>query len=803
MATIKYDLPLIPLRDVVVFPGVVSTLFVGRNKSINALNAAMASEKKIILSAQKDGSLDAPLFDDLYKVATIANILQLIKLPDGTVKVLVEGSHRAQMQSLESDDKFSKVRVSLIAESKIDPKDGENLSRFIKAKFHDFIKITKKIAPEVLASIDALDDLSRIIDSIAGHLPMEIKQKQEILETADFQLRAEILIAYIESQLDVMDVDKRIRDRVKGQMEKSQREYYLNEQIKAAQKELGDISEEGDELTQLEESISNAGMSKEALKKANNEFTKFKQMSPMSAEASVVRSYLDWLTGIPWKKRSKVKSHLGSATEILNEDHFGLDEVKERILEYLAVQQRVKKLKAPVLCLVGPPGVGKTSLGKSIARATNRKFARMSLGGVRDEAEIRGHRRTYIGSMPGKIIQKLSKVEVKNPLFLLDEIDKMGMDHRGDPASALLEVLDPEQNNTFSDHYLEVDFDLSEVMFVCTANSLNIPGPLLDRMEIIRLPGYIEDEKLNIAKQYLIPKQLERNGLDDKEVKLSDKSILDIVRYYTREAGVRGLERQIAKIFRKSVKERVLADPKKTKSSINITPKNLEKYCGVQKFKFGQADIEDIVGKVSGLAWTEVGGELLTIESSYVPGKGQVIKTGSLGDVMQESIQAALTVVRSRSEKLGIPSNFYEKYDVHIHVPDGATPKDGPSAGVGMCTALISVFTGIPVRSDTAMTGEITLHGQVTKIGGLKEKLLAAKRGGIKRVIIPEDNAADLKEIPSQITHALEILPIRWVDEAITHALTSEPKPLTKKGTGKNINKTKSSNIRSSSRNPH
>ena len=803
MATIKYDLPLIPLRDVVVFPGVVSTLFVGRNKSINALNAAMASEKKIILSAQKDGSLDAPLFDDLYKVATIANILQLIKLPDGTVKVLVEGSHRAQMQSLESDDKFSKVRVSLIAESKIDPKDGENLSRFIKAKFHDFIKITKKIAPEVLASIDALDDLSRIIDSIAGHLPMEIKQKQEILETADFQLRAEILIAYIESQLDVMDVDKRIRNRVKGQMEKSQREYYLNEQIKAAQKELGDISEEGDELTQLEESISKAGMSKEALKKANNEFTKFKQMSPMSAEASVVRSYLDWLTGYPWKKRSKVKSHLGSATEILNEDHFGLDEVKERILEYLAVQQRVKKLKAPVLCLVGPPGVGKTSLGKSIARATNRKFARMSLGGVRDEAEIRGHRRTYIGSMPGKIIQKLSKVEVKNPLFLLDEIDKMGMDHRGDPASALLEVLDPEQNNTFSDHYLEVDFDLSEVMFVCTANSLNIPGPLLDRMEIIRLPGYIEDEKLNIAKQYLIPKQLERNGLDDKEVKLSDKSILDIVRYYTREAGVRGLERQIAKIFRKSVKERVLADPKKTKSSINITPKNLEKYCGVQKFKFGQADIEDIVGKVSGLAWTEVGGELLIIESSYVPGKGQVIKTGSLGDVMQESIQAALTVVRSRSEKLGIPSNFYEKYDVHIHVPDGATPKDGPSAGVGMCTALISVFTGIPVRSDTAMTGEITLHGQVTKIGGLKEKLLAAKRGGIKRVIIPEDNAADLREIPSQITHALEILPIRWVDEAITHALTSEPKPLTKKGTGKNINKTKSSNIRSSSRNPH
>ena len=803
MANIKYDLPLIPLRDVVVFPGVVTTLFVGRNKSINALNAAMAGQKKIILAAQKDGSLDAPLFDDLYKIATIANILQLIKLPDGTVKVLVEGSHRAHMESLESDNKYSKVRASLITESLIDAKDGKNLAIFVKAKFHDYIKITKKIAPEVLASIDALDDLSRIIDSIAGQLPIEIKQKQEILEAADFQLRAEILIAFIDSQLDVMDVDKRIRNRVKGQMEKSQREYYLNEQIKAAQKELGDISEEGDEISQLEEDIAKAGMSKEALKKANTEFSKFKQMSPMSAEASVVRSYLDWLTTIPWKKKSKVKSNLKSATDTLNEDHFGLDEVKERILEYLAVQQRVKKLKAPVLCLVGPPGVGKTSLGKSIARATNRKFTRMSLGGVRDEAEIRGHRRTYIGSMPGKIIQKLSKVEVKNPLFLLDEIDKMGMDSRGDPASALLEVLDPEQNNTFSDHYLEVDFDLSEIMFVCTANSLNIPGPLLDRMEIIRLPGYIEDEKLSIAKQYLIPKQLERNGLDNSEVKLSDKSILDIVRYYTREAGVRGLERQIAKIFRKSVKERVLSNSKKSKSSINITPKNLEKYCGVAKFKYGEADIEDIVGKVAGLAWTEVGGELLTIESSYVPGKGQVIKTGSLGDVMQESIQAALTVVRSRSKNLGIPSNFYEKYDVHIHVPDGATPKDGPSAGVGMCTALISVFTGIPVRSDTAMTGEITLHGQVTKIGGLKEKLLAAKRAGIKRVIIPQDNAADLREIPSQITHALEILPVRWVDEAISLALTSEPKPSKKRISAKSLNKPKKSNTRASTRKPH
>ena len=803
MATIKYDLPLIPLRDVVIFPGVVSTLFVGRNKSINALNAAMAGEKKIILAAQKDGSIDAPLFDDLFKVASVANILQLIKLPDGTVKVLVEGAHRAQMESLESDQEFSKVRVGLIIEPKIDQKDGENLTRFVKAKFHDFIKLTKKIAPEVLASIDALDDLSRVIDSIAGHLPMDIKLKQEILETPDFQLRAEILITFIESQLDVMDVDKKVRNRVKGQMEKSQREYYLNEQIKAAQKELGDINEEEDELTQLESDIEKAGMSKEALKKAKNEFAKFKQMSPMSAEASVVRSYLDWLTAVPWKKKSKVKSDLKSAINILDEDHFGLDEVKERILEYLAVQQRVKKLKAPVICLVGPPGVGKTSLGKSIARATNRKFARMSLGGVRDESEIRGHRRTYIGSMPGKIIQKLSKVETKNPLFLLDEIDKMGMDHRGDPASALLEVLDPEQNNTFSDHYLEVDFDLSEVMFVCTANSLNIPRPLLDRMEIIRIPGYIEDEKLNIAKQYLIPKQLERNGLDEKEVKLSDPSILDIVRHYTREAGVRGLERQIAKIFRKSVKERVLSDSKKLKSSINITPKNLEKYCGVPKFTFGQADIENIVGKVSGLAWTEVGGELLTIETSYVPGKGRVIKTGSLGDVMQESIQAALTVVRSRSEKLGISADVYEKYDVHIHVPDGATPKDGPSAGVGMCTALISVFTGIPVRSDTAMTGEITLHGQVTKIGGLKEKLLAAKRGGIKRVIIPEENAADIREIPSQITHALEIIPVRWVDEVISQALISEPKPLKKKRASKNISKNKNIASRTSPSKAH
>src|SRR6056300_1312365 len=781
MTTIKYDLPLIPLRDVVVFPGVVSTLFVGRNKSINALNAAMAGEKKIILATQKDGSLDAPLFDDLFKVATIANILQLIKLPDGTVKVLVEGSHRANMDSLESDTKFSKVRVSLITESSIDPKDGENLARFIKAKFHDFIKITKKIAPEVLASIDALDDLSRIIDSIAGHLPMEIKQKQEILETPDFQLRAEILIAFIESQLDVMDVDKRIRNRVKGQMEKSQREYYLNEQIKAAQKELGDISEEGDEISQLEENIAKAGMSKEALKKANNEFTKFKQMSPMSAEASVVRSYLDWLTGIPWKKRSKVKSNLQSAIQILDEDHFGLDEVKERILEYLAVQQRVKKLKAPVLCLVGPPGVGKTSLGKSIARATNRKFARMSLGGVRDEAEIRGHRRTYIGSMPGKIIQKLSKVEVKNPLFLLDEIDKMGMDHRGDPASALLEVLDPEQNHTFNDHYLEVDFDLSEVMFVCTSNSMNMPAPLLDRMEIIRIPGYTEDEKLNIAKKYLVPKQIKNNGLGAKEIEVPDATLTDLIRYYTKEAGVRGLDREVSKLARKVVRRRIEDGHRKIggndSETMLITPDVLEDYSGVRKYTYGLKETEDRIGQVTGLAWTSVGGELLTIEAVAMPGKGKQIRTGSLGDVMQESIQAALTVARSRAVSLGIDPNFHEKMDLHIHVPEGATPKDGPSAGIGMCTALVSVLANVPVKADVAMTGEITLRGQVLQIGGLKEKLLAAHRGGIKTVIIPEENVSDLKEIPDNVKADLEIKAVSWIDQVFDIALAYIPEP--------------------------
>jgi ATP-dependent Lon protease len=774
MPSVKYDLPLLPLRDVVVFPGNVTTLFVGREPSINALNQAMAANKKILLGTQIDGSIDNPSFDEIYKVQTLATILQLIKLPDGTVKLLVEGDHRCEALKALKEKDFLKAQVKIIPESQLDPADNKNLCNFIKGKFGDFIKLTKKVAPEVLSSIDAFDDVTRVIDSVASHLPISISDAQSILECEDLSKRADMLISLIQGQIDAVDVDKKIRDRVKKQMEKSQREYYLNEQIKAAQKELGDITDEGDEISQLETQIQKSGMPKEALKKAMSEFSKFKLMSPMSAEASVVRSYLDWVSNLPWKKKSKIKSNIKNALSVLDNDHYGLEEIKERILEYLAVQKRVKKLKAPVLCLVGPPGVGKTSLGQSIASATNRKFIRMSLGGVRDEAEIRGHRRTYIGSMPGKIIQKISKADSKNPLFLLDEIDKMGMDFRGDPASALLEVLDPEQNSTFSDHYLEIDFDLSEVMFVCTANSLNIPGPLLDRMEIIRIPGYIEDEKLNIAKQYLIPKQLERNGLGSNEVNFDDKAILDLIRYYTREAGVRGLERQISKVLRKSVKEIELSSKKLPQNK--VTSNNLEKYNGVRKFQFGTADKEDSIGKLAGLAWTEVGGELLTIEASKVPGKGRIIKTGSLGDVMQESIQAALTVVRSRSKILGLNPSFHEKLDIHIHVPEGATPKDGPSAGIGMCTALISVLTDIPIRSDTAMTGEITLHGQVLKIGGLKEKLLAAKRAGIKQVIIPEENYPELKEFPKQITKALKIHPVKWIDEVISLALTSEPK---------------------------
>ena len=780
MSNLKIDLPLIPLRDVVVFPGIVTTLFVGRPKSVEALNAAMSSNKKLVLVSQKDAAHENPNMSDLYQFASISNLLQLIKLPDGTMKVLVEGYKRCRIDKINDNDSYTVATVIEQDDTVLKDNESANLVRLIKAKFEDYIGITKRIPPEIVSTVDSLDDISRLIDTITGHLPIETSKKQDILESVDLKIRAEKILTFIESQLDVVDVEKKVRDRVKKQMEKSQREYYLNEQIKAAQKELGEIGEEGDELENLEKKIHKVGMTKEALKKAKSELAKFKHMAPSSAEASVVRTYLDCLVDVPWKKKSKIKTDIKASMEILEEDHYGLEEVKERIVEYLAVQKRVKSMKAPVLCLVGPPGVGKTSLGESIARATNRKFVRMSLGGVRDESEIRGHRRTYIGSMPGKIIQKLSKVGVKNPLFLLDEIDKIGMDHRGDPASALLEVLDPEQNNTFSDHYLEVDYDLSEVMFVCTANSLNIPTPLLDRMEIIRIPGYIEDEKINIADKYLLPKQMTRNGLEQKEFKFNKDVILSLIRYYTREAGVRGLERQIAKILRKIVKERLVTDKKTSKPTI-VNAKNLEKYSGVKKFKYGVAEKDNAIGQVTGLAWTEVGGELLTIEASHIDGKGRVIKTGSLGDVMQESIQAALTVVRSRAESLGIKPNFYEKYDVHIHVPEGATPKDGPSAGGAMAISLISIFTGIPVKADTAMTGEITLRGQILKIGGLKEKLLAAKRGGIKNVIIPKENEPDLQEIPKQITKSLNIIPVEWIDDVISAALVEEPTPLPKK----------------------
>ena len=784
MSNIKSDLPLIPLRDVVVFPGVVTTLFVGRSKSVEALNLAMSSNKKLVLVSQKDASNEDPDAQDIFKYGSISNLLQLIKLPDGTMKVLVEGQKRCLIEKVIEKEKYTLARVVEKTDESLKETESSNIVRLIKAKFEDYISVTKRIPPEIVSTVDSLDDLSRLIDTITGHLPIETLKKQEILETIDLKDRSEKILTFIESQLDVVDVEKKVRDRVKKQMEKSQREYYLNEQIKAAQKELGEIGEDGDELENLEKKIHEVGMTKEALKKAKAEMAKFKHMAPSSAEASVVRTYLDCLVDVPWKKKSKIKSDIQESMEILEQDHYGLEEVKERIVEYLAVQKRVKSMKAPVLCLVGPPGVGKTSLGESIARATNRKFVRMSLGGVRDESEIRGHRRTYIGSMPGKIIQKLSKVGVKNPLFLLDEIDKIGMDHRGDPASALLEVLDPEQNNTFSDHYLEVDYDLSEVMFVCTANSLNIPTPLLDRMEIIRIPGYIEDEKINIANKYLLPKQMNRNGLKEQEIKLNKNVILSLIRYYTREAGVRGLERQIARILRKVVKERLVNKTKLDKATA-ITTKNLERYSGVRKFKYGIAEKDNTIGQVTGLAWTEVGGELLTIEASHIQGKGRVIKTGSLGDVMQESIQAALTVVRSRADSLGIKPDFYEKFDIHIHVPEGAIPKDGPSAGGAMAISLISIFTGIPVRADTAMTGEITLRGQILKIGGLKEKLLAAKRGGIKNVIIPKENEPDLQEVPEQITKSLNIIPVEWIDEVISSALIEEPTPSSKKIKGR------------------
>ncbi|MBL6904122.1 MAG: endopeptidase La [Pseudomonadales bacterium] len=767
--------PLLPLRDVVVYPQIVQPLFVGRPKSIKALEVAMASNKKVLLVAQKNASDDEPAADDLYQIGTVATILQLIRLPDGTVKVLVEGLDRAQLRNVSFDeDHFRAETLSLQTEA-VAEKEAELLIRSLLSQFEQYVQLSKKIPPEVMTSISSIDEPGRLVDTIANHMTLQLQEKQNLLELVSLQARIEHLMALIESEIDLFQVEKRIRGRVKKQMEKSQREYYLNEQMKAIQKEMGEMDDVPNEAEELKTRIDDAGMPKEAKEKALSELNKLKQMSPMSSEASVVRTYLDWMVNIPWKKRSKVRLDLVKAEEILEADHYGLKEVKERILEYLAVQKRVKKLKGPILCLVGPPGVGKTSLGESIARATGRKFVRMALGGVRDEAEIRGHRRTYIGSLPGKLLQKLSKVGVKNPLFLLDEIDKMGMDNRGDPASALLEVLDPEQNNSFNDHYLEVDYDLSEVMFACTSNSMNIPEALLDRMEVIRIPGYTEEEKVSIAERYLIPKQKKNNGVKDKELTFNREPISDLVRYYTREAGVRGLEREIAKICRKVVKDNSL---KKDPDNIDLNSELLENFSGVRKFDYGKAEEENLIGQVNGLAWTSVGGELLTIEASAVEGKGKTIKTGSLGDVMQESIQAAFTVVRSRAASLGLPSNFHEKYDVHIHVPEGATPKDGPSAGVGMCTALVSALACIPVRADVAMTGEITLRGQVLRIGGLKEKLLAAHRGNIKTVIIPADNERDLKEIPDNIKADLEITPVRWIDQVLEHALQFQPTPL-------------------------
>ena len=771
----KTTLPLLPLRDVVVYPQIVQPLFVGRPKSIKALEIAMASDKQVLLVAQKSASEDEPGLRDLFKIGTISTILQLIRLPDGTVKVLVEGLDRASIRNISFDDDYYKAETTLLPQEAIPDKESAVLIRSLLSQFDQYVQLSKKIPPEVMTSIASIDEPGRLVDTIASHMALQLQEKQNLLELAGLKTRIEHLMALIESEIDLFQVEKRIRGRVKKQMEKSQREYYLNEQMKAIQKEMGELEDVPNEAEEIMQRIDAAGMPKDAKAKALSELNKLKLMSPMSSEASVVRTYLDWLTGIPWKKRSKVRLDLTKAEEILEADHYGLKEVKERILEYLAVQKRVKKLKGPILCLVGPPGVGKTSLGESIARATNRKFVRMALGGVRDEAEIRGHRRTYIGSLPGKLLQKLSKVGVRNPLFLLDEIDKMGMDNRGDPASALLEVLDPEQNNRFNDHYLEVDYDLSEVMFVCTSNSMNIPDALLDRMEVIRLPGYTEEEKLNIAERYLVPKQKENNGLADDELKFEEGPIRDMIRYYTREAGVRGLEREIAKICRKVVKANT--DTKKPKP-ITLSCEQLEKYSGVRKYDFGKAEEENIIGQVNGLAWTQVGGELLTIEAIAVTGKGKTIMTGSLGDVMQESIQAAITVVRSRAQSLGLRTSFHENFDLHIHVPEGATPKDGPSAGVGMCTALVSALTAIPVRFDVAMTGEITLRGQVLKIGGLKEKLLAAHRGNIKTVIIPADNERDLIEIPDNIKADLEIVPVRWIDQVLEHALQYQPTPL-------------------------
>jgi ATP-dependent Lon protease len=772
--TEKLELPLLPLRDVVVFPHMVIPLFVGRPKSIKALESAMEAGKSILLVAQKSAAKDEPGAEDLYQIGCIANILQMLKLPDGTVKVLVEGARRARLEEVADLKTLFVAQVTPLPEQEVASHEVEAMRRAIVAQFDQYVKLNKKIPPEILTSIAGIEEPGRLADTIAAHLPLKLEQKQEVLEIFGVGERLERLLNQLEAELDILQVEKRIRGRVKRQMEKSQREYYLNEQVKAIQKELGE-GEEGADLEELEKKVQAAGMGKEALAKAQSELKKLRLMSPMSAEATVVRNYIETLIGLPWKKRSRISKDLAAAEKILDRDHYGLERVKERILEYLAVQQRVDKLKAPILCLVGPPGVGKTSLGQSIAKSTNRKFVRMSLGGVRDEAEIRGHRRTYIGSMPGKILQNMTRVAVRNPLFLLDEVDKMGMDFRGDPSSALLEVLDPEQNSTFVDHYVEVEYDLSDVMFVATANTLNIPSPLLDRMEVIRLSGYTEDEKVNIAQRYLLPKQLKNNGLQKDEVSVTEDALRDIVRYYTREAGVRSLEREVSKICRKVVKSLVL---KKRASKIVVNAKSLDKYLGVRRYSFGVAEKENQIGQVTGLAWTEVGGELLTIEAVVLPGKGKTMTTGKLGEVMQESIQAALTVVRKRAKQLGIADDFYQKSDLHIHLPEGATPKDGPSAGIAICTALVSVLTGVPVRADVAMTGEITLRGEVLPIGGLKEKLLAAVRGGIRTALIPEENVKDLNEIPDNVKNALEIIPVKWIDQVLECTLERMPEPV-------------------------
>ena len=777
MTKIK-DIPIVTLKDMVVFPRGVQPLFIGTEKSIRALEVAQESDEKnvILLVAKIDPNNTDPGVEDLYRTGTFARILQPIKLPDKTVKILVEGLSRADILAIKEEADFLSADVELIADNSPNEHTSQNMVKALMSAFEDYVQVSKKVQPEVMTSLSVIDEPSRLLDSIAAQLVLKLDQKQKILEISTLQDRFDYMLRLLSTELGFVKIDKRIRGRVKNQMEKSQREYYLNEQMKAIQKELGDMEDIPSELEEMQGRLESSGMPKEAKEKVSNEINKLKMMSQMSAEATVVRSYIDWMLSTPWKKRSKVRRDIVEAEKVLEADHFGLNEVKDRILEYLAVQKRIRKIKGPVLCLVGPPGVGKTSLGESIARATNRKFIRMALGGVRDEAEIRGHRRTYIGSMPGKIIQKLSKAGVRNPLFLLDEIDKMGQDQRGDPASALLEVLDPEQNNTFNDHYMEVDYDLSEVMFICTSNTMNIPAALLDRMEIIRIPGYTEDEKVNIANRYLVPKQIRNNGVNEGELKVSDAAIMDLIRYHTKEAGVRGLEREIAKICRKIVKEHALSD-NKINETLLVSPENLETYSGVRKYSFGKAEDEDQVGQVTGLAVTSVGGELLTIEAVAVEGKGITTKTGSLGDVMQESIQAALTVVRSRASVLGIKKDYHQKTDLHIHMPEGATPKDGPSAGIALSTAIVSVLTGIPARSDVAMTGEITLRGQVLAIGGLKEKLLAAHRGGIKEVLIPKENKRDLKEIPENIKGDLEIKPVEWIDEVLEIALQRMPEP--------------------------